>query len=66
MALIPTVPFSTEGIANNKKSLCFRPADPLEISKNVRILKNHKAAGLDGLTAESVKARLDVICERLT
>ena len=32
----------------------------------MRILKNHKAAGLDGLTAENLKVSLDVICDRLT
>ena len=37
-----------------------------EIFKVVRNLKNHKTAGLDGLTAEILKVSLDVICNRLT
>ena len=50
-ASIPTVPFTTEGLANNEKSLFFYATDSLEISKIVRILKKHNAAGLDGLSA---------------
>ena len=63
---IPTVPFITEELCNIEKSLFFYPTDSLEISKNVRKLKNHEAAGFDGLTAEILKVSLDVICDRLT
>ena len=51
-ASIPTVPFTTEGLANNEKSLCFYPTHFLEVSKIVRNLKNHNLARLDGLTAK--------------
>ena len=63
---IPTVPFTTEGLCNNEKSLFFYLTDSLEISKIVRNLKNHKAAGFDGLTAKNIKVSLDVICDTLT
>ena len=66
VASIPTVPFTTEEVCNNEMSLFFYPTDYLEISKIVRNLKNHKAARLDGLTAEILKVSLDVICDRLT
>ena len=65
-ASIPTVPFTTEGLTNNGKSLFFYPTDSLEISKNVANLRNHKAAVLDGLTAEISKVSFVVICDRLT
>ena len=65
-ASIPTVPFTTEGLANNEKSLFFYPTEILEISKVVWNLKNHKSAGLDGLTAEILKVSLAVIGDRLT
>ena len=48
------------------RSLFLYPTDSLEISKIVRNLKDHKAAGLDVLTAEILKVSLDVICDRLT
>ena len=48
------------------RNLFFYPTDFLEISKIVQNLKNHKAAGLDGLTAEILKVSLDVTCNRLT
>ena len=32
-ASIPTVPFTTEGLASSEKSLFFYPTDSLEISK---------------------------------
>ena len=63
---IPTVPFTTEELCNIEKSLFFYPTDSLEISKNVRKLKNHEAVRLDGLTAEIIKVGLGVICDRLT
>ena len=44
----------------------FYPNDSLEIFKFVRNIENHNAAGLDGLTAESLKVSLDVICDSLT
>ena len=65
-ASILTVPFTTEGLTNNEQSLFFFPTDSLEICKIVRNLKNNKAAGLDGLTAEMLKVSLVVICDRLT
>ena len=49
-----------------EKSLFFYPTDALEISKIVQNLKNHKAPGLDGLTAKFLMDCLDVICDRLT
>ena len=42
-ASIPTVPFTTECLANNEKSLFFYPTDILKVSKIVRNLKNHKS-----------------------
>ena len=60
-----TVPFTTDDLANNEKSLFFYPTDSLN-SKTVRNLKNHKSAGLDGLTAENIKVSLDAIGDRLT
>ena len=62
----PTVPFTTEGLCNNEKSLFIYPTNSLEISKFVQNLKNHKVARLDGLTAEILKVCLHVICGRLT
>ena len=65
-ASIFTDPFTTQGLANNEKSNFFYPTDSLEIAENVRNLKNHKATGLDGLTAELLLVGLDVICDRLS
>ena len=50
-ASIPTVPFTSDGLANNEKSLVFYPTNSLEISKFTRKVRNHKAAALYGLTA---------------
>ena len=63
---IPTVPFTTEGLCNDEKYIFFYLTDSLEISKIVRNLKNHKAAGLDGVTAEVLKVSFDLTCDRLT
>ena len=65
VASIPIVPFTTEGLGRNEKSLFCYSNDSSEISKNAQNLKNHKAAGLDGLTAEISKISADVICDRL-
>ena len=65
-ASIPTVPFNTEGLAKNVKSLFLYPTDSLEVSKTVRNLENHRAVGLYGLTAKILKASHYVICDRLT
>ena len=65
-ASVPTVPCSTEGLAISEMSICFHSTDSLEVSKIVRNLENHKAARLDGLTAESSKFSLDDISDRRT
>ena len=65
-ASILTVAFTTDELANNEKSHFPHPTDSLEFSKNVRNLENHKAAGLDGLNAEILWVRLDVISDRET
>mgnify|MGYP000940316211 CR=1 FL=1 len=65
-ASILTGQFITGGLANNEDALFFYPTDILEISKVVWNLKNHKSAGLDGLTAEILKVSLAVIGDRLT
>ena len=59
------VPFTTDGLHSCEKSFFFYPTDYIEVSRIVLNLKNHKAAGLDGLTAEILKVSLDVICDRL-
>ena len=42
-ASIATVPFTTEGLVNNEKSLFLYSTDCLEMSKIVRNPKNHEA-----------------------
>ena len=64
--LAASIPFTTEGLANDKKSLFFYQTDSLEISDFAGNLKNHEAAGIDRLTAEAIKVFLDVICDGLT
>ena len=66
VSISKTSAYRNEGLFKHEKSLFFYPTDSLEISKIVRNPRNHKAAGLDGLTAEILKVSLDVICDSLT
>ena len=63
---IPIVPFTTDVLTDKEKSLFFYPTNSRENKKVMRKLKNHEAAGLDGLTAEILKVSLDVVCDGLT
>ena len=62
----PTISILTEVLDKIEKSLVFYPTEVMEISKYAQNLRNHKAAGLDGLTAKTIKVSIDVICDRLT
>ena len=48
------------------KNHFFYPADGTEISRIIKILRNLKSPGLDGLTAEILNVSHDVINEKLT